>query len=382
MSQSFDIAIVGLGAMGSAAAYQLTRRHKTVVAFDSYLPPHSMGSTHGESRVIREAYFEHPLYVPLAQRAYQSWHELEAQASEHLLVQTGGILLGPPDGILISGTRLSADRHGLDYEMLQAREVHKRYPVLNPGPDTVGFFEQRAGVLLPEKCVEAHLRLAAAAGAEFHFDDPVESWSVDGDGVKVKSANGTCRAEQLILSPGAWLGELLPDLTLPLTIERQVLHWVVPEKEPERFGADNFVFFAWEYREGALFYVIPDLGTGVKIALHHQGEITDLDHIERDIADEEIEEMEILIDTFVPEMRGTMARALVCMYTNTPDEHFLIDRHPAHDQVLIVSACSGHGFKFASVIGEIVADLAIDGKSTFDLSPFAIDRLFDSKEGE
>jgi len=382
MSQSFDIAIVGFGAMGSAVACQLARRRKKVVAFDSYSPPHSMGSTHGESRVIREAYFEHPLYVPLAQRSYEIWHALEAQVGEHLLIQTGGILLGPPDGVLISGTRLSADRHGLNYEMLNAREVHKRYPVLRPGSDTVGLFERRAGVLLPEQCVKAHMQVAADAGAEFHFDTAVESWISDGDGVELKTANGTFRAGQLVLSPGAWLDGLLPELSLPLTIERQVLHWVQPAKGPERFGADELVFFAWEYREGALFYVIPDLGSGVKIALHHQGEITDLDRIERDVADEEVEEMEKLIAAFVPEMRGTMARSHVCMYTNTPDEHFLIDRHPMYNQVLIVSPCSGHGFKFASVVGEIVADLAIEGKSQFDLSPFAIDRLIESKEGE
>lgn len=380
MSDSFDIAIVGLGSMGSAALYQLAKRGKRVVGFDLATPPHALGSTHGESRIIREAYFENPLYVPIVQRSYEVWSELQAESGETLLIQTGGLLLGVDTGTLIAGTRLSADRHGLPYEMYTAREIEDQFPVLAPDDNTVGLWESRAGILLPERCVEVHLRLAESHGAALHVNEPVIEWRPDGGGVRLKTNKGEYQASQIVLTPGAWLGAFLPDLALPLTVERQVLYWFEPAERADLFELNTLPIFAWEYARDRLFYGFPNLGSGVKVALHHQGELTDVDSIERSVSDEEIEGLMVLLGATIPSLAGQLLKTEVCMYTNTPDEHFIVDFHPELPQVLIVSACSGHGFKFSAVMGEIIADLLIERKSSFDLAPFRVGRLLTSRD--
>ncbi len=379
MAATHDVAIIGLGAMGSAAAYHLARRGRKVIAFDLSVPPHALGSTHGQSRIIREAYFEHPLYVPLVRRSYECWHQLQADAGKPLLNQTGAVLIGPAQGMLVGGTRLSADRYGLDYEMLTADEVRQRYPVLRPADGTVAVYEPRAGILFPEKCVEAHLGLASRHGAELHFDETVTGWKPKRKGVEITTERGKYVASRLVLTPGAWMNRLLPDLQLPLTVERQVIYWFEPIAGHEAFELGRLPVYAWEYEDEALFYGFPNLGDGVKIALHHQGVVTDVDSIDRTVDETEVGAMRALVSGFIPDLAGALLRSEVCMYTNTPDEHFIIDFHPELPQVLIVSPCSGHGFKFAAVIGEITADLLIEGKTEFDLAPFRLDR-FSEKE--
>lgn len=380
MVETFDVAVVGLGSMGSAALYQLAKRGKRVIGFDLATPPHALGSTHGESRIIREAYFENPLYVPIVQRSYDVWSELQAESGETLLIQTGGLLLGLDTGTLIAGTRLSADRHGLPYEMYAAAEIEDQFPVLAPDDNTVGLWESRAGILLPERCVEVHLRLAEKNGAAVHVNEPVLQWRPDGSGVHIKTNQGEYRASHIVLTPGAWLGGFLPDLALPLTVERQVLYWFEPAERGDLFELNTLPIFAWEYGRDRLFYGFPNLGSGVKVALHHQGQITDIDSIERSVSEEEIQGMIVLLDATIPSLAGRLLKTEVCMYTNTPDEHFIVDFHPDLSQVLIVSACSGHGFKFSAVVGEIVADMLIEGKTGFDLAPFRIRRLLNSRD--
>ncbi|MFQ5512638.1 MAG: N-methyl-L-tryptophan oxidase [Candidatus Krumholzibacteriia bacterium] len=379
MKVSHDVAVVGLGAMGSAAACQLARRGRKVIAFDLSTPPHTLGSTHGQSRVIRESYFEHPLYVPLVQKSYECWQRLQSDTGKPLLNRTGAVLIGAAGGTLVSGSRLSADRYGLDYEMLTAAEVRRRYPVLRPGNDTVAVYEPRAGILFPEQCVQAHLGLASRSGADIHFDEPIVEWKPRHGAVQVKSERAAYTASQLLLAPGAWMRQFVPDLDLPLTVERQVLHWFAPETRASAFALGALPVYAWEYEEEALFYGFPDLGDGVKVALHHQGVVTDAESIDRTVAPAEVEAMRMLLSSFMPDLGGTLLRSEVCMYTNTPDEHFIIDFHPELPQVLVVSPCSGHGFKFAAVIGEIAADLLIEGKTDSDLTPFRLDR-FSKKE--
>jgi sarcosine oxidase len=378
MHESSDVAIIGLGAMGSSVAYRLSQRGKSVVGFDLATPPHALGSTHGESRIIREAYFEHPLYVPIVQKSYECWNELQEATGERLLLGTGGLLLGPGDGSLIAGTRLSADRHKLDYDILSAKEIRKHYPILQPTDATVGLWEPRAGILLPEKCVEVHLALAERAGAELHLNEPVTEWRPDGDGVRVKTDNGEYRASQLVLTPGAWLAQFVPELALALSVERQVLYWFDPIENREQFDLQSLPIFAWEYASEQLFYGFPNLGEGVKVALHHHGQTTDIESINREVGHEETEVMRMIVAAVIPALAGPLLKAEVCMYTNTPDEHFVIDFHPDLPQVLIASACSGHGFKFAAVVGEIVSDLLIKGQSEFDLSPFRVSRLLNN----
>ncbi len=360
--------------MGSAAAYHLTRRGYRVLGLDRFRPPHPYGSSHGQTRIIREAYFEHPLYVPIVQRAYELWSELEREVGRTLFRQTGGLMIGVPDGVLVAGARRSAEAHHLPHEILSASAVRDRFPAFRPTEEMVAVWEPRAGILFPEACIEAHLELASARGAELRFEEPVRAWEPDGDGVRVWTSRDAYRGGRLLLSVGAWATQLLQDLELPLTVERQTLFWFRPRAHPERFGPDRCPIYIWEYEPDRFFYGFPDLGTGVKTARHHEGEITDPDTVRREVASEEAEAIRTLLGRYLPGADGLLLDSEVCLYTNTPDGHFLIDAHPAYPQVCIASPCSGHGFKFASAIGEILADLLLDGRSRFDLSPFRLDR--------
>ena len=375
MTDSYDVAVVGLGAMGSAAAYHLARRGLNVLGLDRYSPPHSLGSSHGETRIIREAYAEHPSYVPIVQRAHELWTELEQDTGRALLLQTAGLTIGPPDGDNITGAELSARRHHLPYERLSAKEVSRRYPGLRPEEATVAILDPRAGVLYPEACIEAHIQMARQNGATLRFEEPVTSWNGDGGGVRVVTSQDQYLADRLVLSAGAWMRSLTAELRLPVKVERQVLVWFEPAANPEHFTPQRCPIFIWEHVGGQIFYGFPDLGQGVKVARLHQGELTDPDALRREVGPDDTEPVRALLRRLLPDASGRQRAAQACMFTNTPDYHFLIDHHPVYSQVIIASPCSGHGFKFASAIGEILADLLIDGRSRFDLSLFALDRF-------
>ena len=375
MNGSFDVAIVGLGAMGSAAAYHMARRGHRVLGLDRFSPPHSFGSSHGQTRIIREAYSEHPSYVPIVQRAYELWAELEEEADGELLRLTGGLMIGPPDSTVLTGAEHSARRHRLPYERLSAGEVRRRYPALRPAEDTTALLDPRAGVLFPEACIESHVTMAGRLGALLKSEEPVTSWSADGDGVTVVTAAGRYHADTMVLTAGAWTGPLLTDLSLPLTVERQVVFWFEPTANAEYFSPDRCPVHIWADDWEHIFYGFPDMGSGVKIARMHKGETSDPDGVRREVAPEDVEPVRAFLAGFMPDANGAQRGAEVCTFTNTPDGHFIIDRHPLHSQVLIASPCSGHGFKFASAIGEILADLATDGRSRFDLSLFRIGRF-------
>jgi len=375
MNQTFDVLIVGLGAMGSAAAYHLARRGWRVLGVDRFTPPHEQGSSHGQTRIIREAYFEHPLYVPLVQRAYELWAELEQAAGRPLLQQTGGLMIGPPTGELVSGALHSARVHHLTHQLLSADEVRQHYPVFRPSDKMVAVWEPRAGVLFPETCIGAHLELARQHGASLRFDEPVHTWEVDGEGVRVTTAHARYHASRLLLTAGPWLGRLTPDLSLPLVVERQVLFWFEPAARPDAFQPPCCPIFIFEHALGRHFYGFPDLGEGVKVAIFHEGETTDPDGVRREIGAQELEGMRDLLARFVPAANGQRLAAATCLFTNTPDLHFLIDFHPLHPQVLIASPCSGHGFKFSSALGELLADLFVTGQTPYDVSLFRLERL-------
>jgi sarcosine oxidase len=370
MQTTFDVIVVGLGAMGSAAAYHLARRGRRVLGLDRFTPPHTLGSSHGQTRIIREAYFEDPRYVPLVQRAYGLWAALERETERRLLIETGGLMIGRPDSAVVRGARRSAETHGLRHELLSAAEVRRRFPALRPDDDMVAVWEPRAGILIPEACVEAHLAMARRHGATLRYDEPVLRWEPDGNGVRVVSAQGTYAAGQLVLSAGSWLASLLPDLALPLTVERQPLYWFEALRNAEDFTPERLPIHLWEHAPQRYLYGFPDLGDGVKVARHHEGRLTDPDAVDREVHADEVEAMRGLVRRFVPDADGRLRSAAVCLYTNTPDDHFLIDRHPAHGQVVIASPCSGHGFKFASAIGEALAELLSEGRTRLDLSLF------------
>jgi len=369
MPSTFDAIIVGLGAMGSAVAYHLAQRGKCVLGLDRFAPPHTLGSSHGQTRIIREAYFEHPVYVPLVQRAYELWSALEKQTGRCLFRQTGGLMIGRADGVVVAGAKRSAQEHSLQHEVFSAAEVRTRFPALQPRDDMIAVWEPRAGILFPELCVEAHLTMARKQGADLRSDEAALSWEADGSAVRVVTSKAAYHAGQLVLTAGSWIQSLLRDLKLPLAVERQVQFWFEP-KHPVRFRPDHCPIHIWEHGSGQFFYGFPDLGDGVKIACHHEGEMVDPDSINREVRPEEVESMRAVVRQFLPDADGPLRSAAVCMYTNTPDGHFFIDRHRSHARVWIASPCSGHGFKFSSVVGEVMAELLTDGQTRFDLSLF------------
>lgn len=366
----YDVAVAGLGAMGSMAALELARRGRRVVGFDRNHPPHSLGSSHGKSRIIREAYFEHPQYVPIVRRAYELWAGLERASGRRLLIPTGGLMIGPPDGVVVSGARRSAETHGLPFEVFTPEQARRRWPMFALRRGEVALHEPRAGVLLPEAAVEAALELAAAAGAELRFDEPVEGWEA-GAAVSLSTVRGETRAGRLILAAGAWMATGLPQLELPLSVARQPLFWFDAEGE---LGPDSMPVFIWEWEPGRCIYGFPDLGDGVKVAIHHGGRTTDPDGVARRVEKGEADELLDVLEDCAPALAGPVADSAVCLYTNTPDGDFILDAHPADARVLIASPCSGHGFKFAPAIGEIMADLAESRSPRFDLTPFRLSR--------
>ena len=379
MADRADVIIVGLGAMGSAAAYHLAKCGRRVLGFDRFHPPHTLGSSHGGTRIIREAYMEDPSYVPLVQRAYDLWADLEAESGKTLLTQTGGLMIGAPDSDVVLGALASARLHDLPHELLDAAALRGRAPGYALPEDHVAVWEPRAGALDPEACVATHLDLAAQHGADLRFDHPVERWRPDGDGVAVTTAQGTFLADRLILSAGAWTGSFHAKLDLPLRVTRQTVHWYKPARNPDHFAPDRFPIFVWRLPGGQAIYGFPDFGDGVKAGLRDTLEDADPDNVDREVGQDVVDQMRDIFARYLPDAAGQFLRAETCLYTRTPDGHFLIDRHHRHPQVVLASPCSGHGFKFSTVIGEVLADLALDGSSRFDLGLFSLQRLLRSK---
>jgi len=285
-------------------------------------------------------------------------------------------MIGPRDGVLVSGARRSAEEHKLSHQVLSSAELRARFPIFSPEKNTVAVWEPRAGILFPELAVQTHLEQAVKRGASLRFNEPVLRWEPDGEGVRVFTATGIYSARHLVLSAGAWLGALLgASADLPLSAERQVLLWFEPRSQAEQFQPENCPIYIWEYAPHRFFYGFPDLGDGVKVAVHHEGQLTEPEKIPREVNEDEIQTMRSLLRRFLPPADGVLKSTVVCIYTNTPDEHFILDYHPAHPQVLVASPCSGHGFKFSSVIGELAAILLADQKPSFDLSLFRINRF-------
>ncbi len=378
MSERYDVVIVGLGAMGAAAAYQLAKRGQRVLGLDRFHPPHTKGSSHGASRIIREAYIEDPAYVPLVQRAYELWAELEAESGTTLYTRTGGLMIGDPAGETVQGALASARQHGLDHELLDAAGVRERAPAFKLPDHHGAVWEPRAGVLNPERCVAAHLSLAAKYGAVLHFDEPVSKWRPDGDGVSVEAGRGSYLAGKLILSAGAWTGAFNAKLDLPLLVTRQTVYWFHPA-QPETLRPERFPIYIWRLPEGDSVYGFADFGDGTKIGVHNTGIITEPDAVEGTVSLEEIDHARDMLRRYIPDAAGEFLRAEACLYTNTPDGHFLIDFHHRHPQVILASPCSGHGFKHSAAIGEVLADLVTQSASRLDLGLFGLDRLLTEK---
>jgi sarcosine oxidase len=356
----------------------LARRGLHALGLEQYSAGHNLGSSHGDSRIIRETYFENPLYVPLVQRAHTLWRELEAYCGEPLMSITGGLMIGPPDGSVVRGTLRSASEHRLPHEVLTPAQVTSRFPAFQLRDDLIAVFDPRAGYLDPEACNRGHLAAARDAGADAHFNQPVLEWTADGESVRVKTAAGSYVADKLVLAGGGWTRSLVRELELPLVVERQTMFWLEP-KDGASYDSAHFPIYAYEYKAGSICYGFPRLTRGVKASVMHDGVTTvGPDKVRRTVDSREVEPLRKALRPVLPRLSEAPVRESgTCLFTNTPDHDFIIDFHPEHPQVLISSPCSGHGFKFASAIGELQAKLLMTGEAGFDLTAFRIDRWSD-----
>ena len=364
MSQIFDVIVIGIGAMGSSACYHLARRGVRVLGLERFDIPHALGSSHGQSRMIRLAYYEHPDYVPLLRRAYELWHELEAVSGQKLLYLTGGLYIGEPEGEVVGGSLRAAREHRLEHELLTKSQLEHRFAQFKIPNGWVGMLEPQAGFLLPERVVSAHAEAALRNGAELHGREAVMDWSSSAAGVTVRTTRDEYRAKHLVFCGGPWSGTLLRDLGIELTVTRQVLAWVWP-KEPGQFALGTLPVWAIDRGDGTLHYGFPMMSDvpGFKVAHHGRGVVTDPDKVIRDVLPGDEATFRPILRQMIPAADGPLLSMRVCLYTNSPDSHFIIDRHPHHDYVTVACGFSGHGFKFASVVGEILADLALYGRT-------------------
>jgi monomeric sarcosine oxidase len=358
-----DVIVLGAGGVGSAAAFHLARRGVRVLALDRYGAAHERGSSHGRTRIIRQAYFEHSDYVPLLRRAYDLWRELEAIREETLFRRVGLLEVGPPDGALVPGVLEAARRHGLDILTLSRSEAADRFPMFRIPDGFEVVLERNAGYLRVEACVLAHLEEARRAGAVLRFDEPAIGWQATKGVVVVRTGSGTYAAANLVICGGAWAGSLLQGLGVRLEVVRKHLHWVAA-RDPRYDEAAGCPTFLFELPEGR-FYGFPDAGgAGVKVAEHTGGEpVADPSAVDRTVDPADRARVVAFLRAHLPGVSDRSLAHAVCMYTMSPDGHFLVDLHPEHANVAFVAGLSGHGFKFASVLGEILADLALDGRT-------------------
>jgi sarcosine oxidase len=372
----YDVIVVGVGGMGSATVYELARRGRKVLGLEQFNLGHDLGSSHGVNRIIRLAYAESPAYVPLLRRAYQLWRDLELRARERLLIITGGLDVGPPEGAIVPGSLRSCQEHRIPHELLNAAEVRRRYPGFRLPDPLVAVYQGDAGFVLSERAILANVALAQDLGAEVHACEPVVQWSAEGSGVGVRTSRGTYHADRLVITAGAWVADMVRELA-PLAIpERQVLIWTQPLR-PAYFATGSFPIFNFEAEEGRLYgfpvYGVPGFKFG---RFHHRHEQGKAGALARTCDGEDEALLRQGIARYFPEANGPTLAMKACLFTNVPDEHFILDRHPAFEQVSIASPCSGHGYKFAPVVGEIMADFALEGGcERYDVSLFRLNRF-------
>jgi len=370
-----DVAVIGLGAMGSAALHHLASRGQTVVGLEQFAPGHDRGSSHGDTRIIRLGYFEHPSYVPLVRAAYPLWRALERQSGQSLLHITGIIELGAPDGTLVAGTLRSSRAHGLAHEVLDAAGITRRFPALRAPAGFIGVFQPEGGILAAEPAIHAQLALAKAAGAETRTSETVRAIEPKAGGVRIVTDTGLIEAGQAIVAAGPWLKKLLPDFPVPVRVTRQVLGWFEPV-DPAIFGRDRCPVFMIENADG-IFYGFPaGPKPGIKFAKHHhEDETADPAARVRPMSGADEALLRAALAAHLPAANGKLLDATTCLYTMAPDGDFILDRLPGSPDIIVASPCSGHGFKFAPVIGEILADLATTGATRHDISRFRLARF-------
>jgi sarcosine oxidase len=372
----YDVIVIGLGGMGSAAAYHLAARGQRVLGLEKFTPAHDKGSSHGGSRIIRQSYFEDPGYVPLLLRAYELWDRLVTDSQRQVYRITGGLFIGPPDCLTVAGSLRASQEWKLPHEILDADEIRSRFPNFTPHAGDIALYEAKAGFARPELTVQAHIDLAERAGATLRFDEEVLEWGETADTVSVRTALGSYTAGQLVICPGAWAPQLLAEFGIPITVERQVLYWLDPIGGTAPF--ESHPIFIHEGTDGMQIYGFPPIDGpkgGVKVAFFRKGIVCTPETIDRTVHSHEIREMRERVAELLPALDGPCLHSATCMYSNTPDHHFVIARHPDAANVTIACGFSGHGFKFVPVVGEIVADLATTGSTIHPISMFDPRRL-------
>ncbi|MCY4062132.1 MAG: N-methyl-L-tryptophan oxidase [Chloroflexi bacterium] len=392
-AQHYDVIVVGLGAMGSAALYQASKSGATVLGIDRFEPPHTLGSSHGDTRITRSAIGEGECYLPFVRRSDEIWRELEAISGRALFHRSGGLIIAPPsssatfhgEGDFVTASARVAGRHGIAHEVIDAAEIRRRYPLLKPREIDRAYYEPGAGVLRPERCIAAQLDQARHAGAIIRKGEKVTGYNASASSVTVTSERGSYHADKLILSAGAWMADLVPAAyRAGMRVCRQVIYWF----EAESIGAFRPEVFPWVIWIGdtladfwSVFPAPLDGVDGVKLVTEQYHTSTHPDEVSREVTTDECDDMyHRLTRPRIDGLRDSLVRAEVCLYTVTPDEHFVIDFHPDSERVAVASPCSGHGFKHSAAVGEALAQMALDGKTTFDISAFNIARLADVQE--
>jgi sarcosine oxidase len=372
--KSLTVAVAGLGIHGSAAAHELAARGCNVLGFDLFPPLHKNGSSHGRSRFIRLAYSEGAAYVEMLKIAYKLWHALELESGLPLLRQTGALIFGEPGGSLVSGALASARQFDLPHKHMTAAEANSEFPGFQLNGDMDAFFEDVAGILDADRCVEAYQEMAKRLGAELHFGEEVLSYKDDGQGLLLRTDKNDYHVDRLVITSGPWMQELVPELNLPLNVVRQVVTHFQPEK-PELFAAAHFPIYYFEAPEGC-YYGFPYIaGQGVKFGRHDGGDICNARSIKRTIEPAEIEERKIILQKYLPAAAGPLLDSYTCMYTNATDRDFIVGLHPSHPNVVVGSWCGGHGFKFGPVSAVVHADLAMHGKTDLPVAFLSLERF-------
>ena len=375
LSQEFDCIVIGVGGMGSSTLYNLAKRGRRVLGLEQFDIPHAEGSSHGVNRIIRLAYYEHPSYVPLLRRAYELWSDIESVTGEQLLYKTGSIDTAPSGHEVFEGSLESCLLHDIPHRVLNHAQINEEFPGYQLPPGHMGLLQGDGGFVLSERSIVAYANAAMSTGAEIHARELVSGWEPDQDGVRVFTDRGEYTAERLVITAGAWTSGMVPildDLAVP---ERQVLAWLQPIDgslyTPEVFPVFNAYFDEGRYY-GFPVYGIPGFKVG---RYHHLEEVIDPDFAIKTVNSEDEAVLRSAVERYFPKANGTTMTLKTCMFTNTPDEHFIVDLLPANSQVAVAAGFSGHGFKFASVIGEILADLAINGETEHNIDLLKIDRF-------
>lgn len=370
----YDLIVLGIGGFGGSACYHAARRGASVLGLEQFTPVHDRGSSHGETRIIRQAYLEHPDYTPLAVRAYDYWRDLERQTSRTLYTPQGLLISGSPRGEAVAGTKLAATQHGLPLQEFSRDEAQRRFTAFRFPADHAAVFEANAGTLAVEDCNRAHLDMAKRHGADLRFQTPVTSWKSDGRTVTVRTEEEEFTANKLIVTAGAWASRCLADLNIPLSVMRKFVGWfrVRPEFADEALAAPTYLIELGD----RTFYGFPSLdGTSMKVAEHSGGQpVSDPLHVDRNANAEDVTPLADFIRQCVSVAEPAMVRHSVCMYTLTPDRNFIVDRHPHYENVVLGCGFSGHGFKFTSVLGDVLAELALIGTTDAPIGFLSVKR--------